>query len=511
MQADGRFVVVWESEGQDGDHRGVYAQIFNPDATRFESEFKVNTYTTSYQDDAEVAFAGSNTFVVVWESTGQDGNSDGVYGQRLSSTAPPQDRFLGSEFPINTYTPSAQEGPAVGIGAGKVFVAWQSDGQDNGTKGVYAQRYQEPEPTPSPTATPTATATPTNTPTATPTDTPTPTPTNTPTPTPTATATATDTPTPTPTNTPTATPTPTPTATETPTPTPTTIATPLYGITISAPSGSRITRSPVLVRGEAWFVSGADVGISLHALDGSGTELAAVPALTYHGEFAGMLPIDSAARTVVVRLNGNSGVFAEASVPIAPDLPTPPVGPFVAAVPPEGLAPLVASLKATYLGLVLNYQWDTNDDGIVDQSGASADEVTTEYTLPGLYVAKVTVTNGSGEAETGEVPVLVRDREETIALLQEKWADLKNLLREGNTDGSLLLVAEQRRDKYREIFQNLTVPLTQIDAVMVDLTFVRFRGRSAEFEMVRSDERGAVSYVVRFSVDGDGLWRISDM
>jgi hypothetical protein len=32
-----------------------------------------------------------------------------------------------------------------------------------------------------------------------------------------------------------------------------------------------------------------------------------------------------------------------------------------------------------------------------------------------------------------------------------------------------------------------------------------------EFEMLRSDERGQLSYLVRFAVDEDGIWRLQDM
>ena len=61
------------------------------------SEFRVNTYTTSYQltrGDHLVAAAASGDFVVVWSSYGQDGDQNGVFGQRFDSQATAQ----GEEF-----------------------------------------------------------------------------------------------------------------------------------------------------------------------------------------------------------------------------------------------------------------------------------------------------------------------------------------------------------------------------------------------------------------------------
>ena len=97
-----------------------------------------------------------------------------------------------------------------------------------------------------------------------------------------------------------------------------------------------------------------------------------------------------------------------------------------------------------------------------------------------------------------------------VTLLEAKWRELKDALRGGNVAGALQLVAESRRDRYREIFQNMTVPPSQVDLVLTSLRFVQFRDNTVEFEMLRTDERGQLSYLVRFVVDVDGIWRLKD-
>jgi large repetitive protein len=74
-------------------------------------EFQVNTYTTSHQNDPVVAENESGSFVVVWSSNSQDGDGQGIFGQRFDSAGSPQ----GSEFQVNSYTTSNQTYPAVAV------------------------------------------------------------------------------------------------------------------------------------------------------------------------------------------------------------------------------------------------------------------------------------------------------------------------------------------------------------------------------------------------------------
>jgi hypothetical protein len=139
MDAAGDFVVVWESKGQDaGASLGVYGQRYNSLGVAQGGEFRVNTTTANDQASPCVAMDGSGNFVVVWESNGQDGGGWGVYGQRYNASGAAQ----GGEFRVNNTTAGDQRYPAVAMNAAGVFVVtWSSNGQDGGGWGVYAQRY----------------------------------------------------------------------------------------------------------------------------------------------------------------------------------------------------------------------------------------------------------------------------------------------------------------------------------------------------------------------------------
>jgi len=124
---DGGFVVVFESLGQDGSGYGVYGQRFERDGNRAGTEFRVNTVTTYDQNYPWVAPLADGGFIVVWQSFGQDGSHFGVFGQRFASDG----ARIGPEFQANTYTTQFQGLPCVApTSDGGFVVVWQGTGAD---------------------------------------------------------------------------------------------------------------------------------------------------------------------------------------------------------------------------------------------------------------------------------------------------------------------------------------------------------------------------------------------
>jgi hypothetical protein len=135
--SDGRFVVAWESDGEDGSNHGVFAQRFDAGGIAQGGEFQVNSYTTGEQRSAAAAANASGDFVVVWHSDGQDGSSYGIFGRRFSASGAAQ----GGEFQVNTFTTIGQGFPSVAADAsGDFVVVWSGQGA-GGEAGVFAQRF----------------------------------------------------------------------------------------------------------------------------------------------------------------------------------------------------------------------------------------------------------------------------------------------------------------------------------------------------------------------------------
>ncbi|MGA2061003.1 MAG: hypothetical protein ABSG67_11015, partial [Thermoguttaceae bacterium] len=142
MDSKGDFVIVWESDQQDGSSFGIYGQRYNSAGQRSGGEFQINSYTNDKQVNPSVAMDSSGDFVVAWSSFGQDGSGYGVYAQRFNAAG----TRLGSEFRANQTTANFQWQPSVSMdNAGDFVITWSTFGQDNDlTKdyGIYARMYK---------------------------------------------------------------------------------------------------------------------------------------------------------------------------------------------------------------------------------------------------------------------------------------------------------------------------------------------------------------------------------
>jgi hypothetical protein len=79
VDRNGRFVVVWEDGDLfESDVVGVFVDALG---TPLSDAFRVNTYTTRRQTVPVVASSADENFVVIWESDYQDGADLGVFGQ----------------------------------------------------------------------------------------------------------------------------------------------------------------------------------------------------------------------------------------------------------------------------------------------------------------------------------------------------------------------------------------------------------------------------------------------
>ncbi|MCA9174993.1 MAG: Ig-like domain-containing protein [Planctomycetales bacterium] len=142
FESTGNYVAAWTSfEQADGDTSGlgVYAQLYAPDGTPLVDPFLVNTgYTTDDQTNPTVAVAADGTFLVAWQSQGEDGDGDGIFAQRYLADGTPN----GIAFQVNTESAGDQSLPTAAMdNAGNAIIAWQSEDQDTDGSGIYARRY----------------------------------------------------------------------------------------------------------------------------------------------------------------------------------------------------------------------------------------------------------------------------------------------------------------------------------------------------------------------------------
>jgi hypothetical protein len=137
LDSDGDFVITWESQGQDGNNYGVYARRYNSSGVALSSEIRVNTYTTSFQRNPSLGMDSAGNYVIAWESNLQDSDDKGIYAQMYNSNG----GAAGIEFKVNSTVVGAQAVPAVAMNkSGSFIVTWAGNGS-NDTAGIFAQRY----------------------------------------------------------------------------------------------------------------------------------------------------------------------------------------------------------------------------------------------------------------------------------------------------------------------------------------------------------------------------------
>jgi hypothetical protein len=142
--SNGKFVVAWQSFGQDGDVEGVYFRRFAADGLAETDEIQANQVTDYEQYEPALAVDQSpgfdGAFVLVWTSFLQPGGSDyDVVGRCFSANNNP----LGNEFIVNAETGNDQAAPAVSHipnGPSRYIVTWASKNEDGDNWGIYAQR-----------------------------------------------------------------------------------------------------------------------------------------------------------------------------------------------------------------------------------------------------------------------------------------------------------------------------------------------------------------------------------
>lgn len=177
------------------------------------------------------------------------------------------------------------------------------------------------------------------------------------------------------------------------------------------------------------------------------------------------------------------------------------------ATPGSGAAPLDVRFDLLALIAVEHVTLDL-DDGSGVRPSVDLEGQTFRYEHPGIYVPTVTVSGPAGTYQT-RVLVQVFDQAVLDALLIPKWGAMKDALRRGDLGGALRYISQSERAKYELLLNSLTRPLAEIDRILTSLSYVSSSGNRAEYQMIRVDDSGdALSYMVVFMIDEDGIWRL---
>ena len=141
---DGRFIVVWhanDGQGDLNDYR-ILARFFEADGTPASSEIQVNTETAGLQNYAKVAVLSTGGFVVTWQSSDGQTDTDG-FGIKAQIFDADGNR-IGAEFLVNSETTNHQTRSNVSaLSDGGFIIAWQSNDhiEDPSADGIKARLF----------------------------------------------------------------------------------------------------------------------------------------------------------------------------------------------------------------------------------------------------------------------------------------------------------------------------------------------------------------------------------
>jgi PKD repeat protein len=186
----------------------------------------------------------------------------------------------------------------------------------------------------------------------------------------------------------------------------------------------------------------------------------------------------------------------------------------VDADPTKGLAPLQVAFeyRFTLNRTVQSVAYDFDGDGIDDStSTGAAATVENTYTTPGLYLARVTVTDDHNETHEATVGVHVLDEAQMTSLFIAIWDEMNDALIAGDVTGALDHVVSSVRGKYLPVFEALGPQMATIAAGYSPLQKSSISPEIGQFAVSQNVDGQDLIFFILFMQDGDGVWRIESM
>jgi hypothetical protein len=137
----GGFVVAWYGSGNGGpgfDDQGIFARLYDSDGAGIGGQFRVNSYTVDIQTMPQVAAAPDGRFVVAWQSEWQDGTDEGIFFQRFAVDG----STVQGEGAANVLTNGPQGLPGLALFPdGTAVLSWSGSKPGGTDQCPYARRF----------------------------------------------------------------------------------------------------------------------------------------------------------------------------------------------------------------------------------------------------------------------------------------------------------------------------------------------------------------------------------
>jgi hypothetical protein len=179
-----------------------------------------------------------------------------------------------------------------------------------------------------------------------------------------------------------------------------------------------------------------------------------------------------------------------------------------------GVAPLTAVFKyyVSNSFQIQNIAMDFNGDGEIDFSTSNPkDAIQYVYNNPGIYLARLTITNTLNAAYSATYAVQVLDPAAMDAKCNAIFSQMNTALLNGDVERALQYVSKASRDTYSPVFQELLPSFSGIIESYSPLQRSSVTATYGEYAINRTIDGVDRIFFIYFLQDEDGVWRIDSM
>jgi hypothetical protein len=155
---------------------------------------------------------------------------------------------------------------------------------------------------------------------------------------------------------------------------------------------------------------------------------------------------------------------------------------------------------------------DFDGDGTTDLIATNPREALWHtYTAPGLYLARLSLTDAQNVVHTAETVIAVHDAAALDALFTGLWGNMNTALTVGDIPTALTFLTAGARVKYEPVFTVLLPHMVEIMASYSPLQRVSLSGDIGEYAVNRTIDGQNWIFLIYFLQDEYGAWRLDAM
>lgn len=181
---------------------------------------------------------------------------------------------------------------------------------------------------------------------------------------------------------------------------------------------------------------------------------------------------------------------------------------------PSGIAPLKVSFEVkASLGISISrIDADFDGNGSIDFTTTNLNApVEFVYTQPGVYPARLIITDNQGNASTHIVHIVVQNANAIDQQLRTLWSGLTEALAAGNRSAAMQYFNVRGQEKFGPVLEQLLPHMLQIVASYSAPVTMSIADRIGEYAIIRQNGTRHNVYLIYFLKDTDGVWRIDEM